>query len=136
MRGWVAEKFRTNNSGSGDTSGVIWATEDFTAQTGRGYVIWVTATIRSDLPGGGGILLKVDGSQVQRKNTDVLNAGVDSFISDFSEVITGLSAGSHTVDAYVRAAGLDGNSVQVRSGNTSDVDGRAGFIVFDVGPDS
>ncbi len=131
-RGWVAEMSRVTNSSGGDTTGVIWGTVDFTAQAGRAYVVHLSATIRSDTAGGGGIVLKLDGTQIQRMNTDVLTAGVDSFISFVSPLISDPGAGTHTLDAVVRAAGADGNTVQVRANGAAD--GSAGFICLDVGP--
>src|SRR5689334_16386998 len=87
-RGEIARKTLSTNS-SGTTTTEVILTEDFTVGDDRQVQLHATVTVRSDIAGGAQAKLLVEGVQVQRKNIDVLEAGVDHSWSFFTTIQPG-----------------------------------------------
>ncbi len=100
--------------------------------TSRCLAIRGGVTIRSNIAGGAQLAILEDGTQIQRKNTDVLTAGTDLFI--VIEIESQPSAGTHTYDLVVGVSGLDGNSVSAIANGATGTHGVGYIYVDDCGP--
>lgn len=100
--------------------------------TSRCLAITAGVTVRSNIAGGIQAAILEDGTQIQRKNTDALNAGTDLFIT--LEIETQPSAGTHTYDLVVGVSGGAGNSASAIANGGSGTHGVGYIYVTDVGP--
>ncbi len=100
--------------------------------TSRTLSIRAGVTVRSNIAGGAQLAILEDGTQIQRKNTDVLNSGTDLFI--VAEIESQPSAGTHTYDMVVGVSGGSGNSVSAIANGGAGTHGKGYIYVDDVGP--
>lgn len=131
-RGEIGRDTITSNSAGTTTTEVILSETVTIDGADRQVQIFVTVTIRSNIAGGAQCRIDVDGTQVQRKNTDVLNAGTDLFITTFASVQ--MDAGDHLVEVITGVSGADGNTVTAIANGTTGTHGVCMFVANDVGP--
>lgn len=130
-RGELSRKtLSSNSSGTASTETIL--SETVVVGTGRQIQIFATVVVRSDIPGGAQAAIFFNGVQVQRKNMDVLETGVDHSWGLFTTIQP--AAGSYTMALITGVSGADGNTVTAIANGATGTHGTCMIIANDVGP--
>ncbi len=121
----------TSNS-TGTTSTEVILTDTVILTDNRRLLFLATTTLRSDIAGGIQAKLNLDGTQIQRKNSDAVNAGTDEFITFFTS--QNVASGSHTIDFVTGVSGGGGNTVTAIANGATGTHGIGVLSVIDIGP--
>lgn len=122
----------TSNS-SGTTSTEVILSDTIILSDNRRLMFFATTTLRSDIAGGIQARLDLDSTQIQRKNSDAVNAGTDEFVTFFTS--QNVAAGSHTIEFITGVSGVAGNTVTAIANGATGTHGIGVLSVWDAGPE-
>lgn len=106
--------------------------DSITLADDRRLMFMATCTLRSDIPGGIQARIELDGTQIQRKNSDAVLGNSDTFITLYTQ--KNVTAGTYTVDFIIGVSGSDGNEVHAEANGETGTHGVCELTVIDTGP--
>lgn len=124
------DRLLTNSAGTTSTESIL--SDTVTVPDGREIDVTAVVTVRSDIPGGCQAALLENGTQIQRKNQDLIDTTKDLSWMFFAQRQPG--AGSYTYEVITGVSGAAGNTVTAIANGEAGTHGTCDLKIVDEGP--